>query len=382
MATCACHAVSWKNRRAYRLTNGCVELTALLGGGHIADFRLCGSPINAIWEAPWETIEPQAFSEEAHAHQYGDGPAGRMLCGYTGHSLALGYFGMPNEAEAERGLPLHGEPAGSEWTIMAASHDERSVTLTMETEAPSYTLRFRRQFTLLSASPAVRIMESVTNYGAQQVDFQWVQHATFGEPLFAIGESSLTIPASRARTWPLDYEGASLLARDREFTWPQAPSVIGPQLDLSRPFQNPGSGFLACALLDPNRQQAFVAVHNRRLSMIAGYCFDRERFPWVTLWEENQARSYPPWNAHTRARGVEFGNTPLPLGLAYAKAHPQLFGVPTFSTIRAGTTMNTTYHLFLTPVATGWQELQDIRSDGGMLVLVDRGRDPLRLSLS
>jgi len=31
----------------------------------------------------------------------------RFLCGYTGHALALAYFGMPSSEEAERGMGLH-----------------------------------------------------------------------------------------------------------------------------------------------------------------------------------------------------------------------------------------------------------------------------------
>jgi len=111
MSRCVADAVQWKKRRAYRLSNGRVEVAALLGGGHIADFRLCGAPMNVLWECPWPTIEPQNFSSREHAALYGDGAAGRFLSGYTGHALALGYFGMPSPAETTQGLALHGEAA-------------------------------------------------------------------------------------------------------------------------------------------------------------------------------------------------------------------------------------------------------------------------------
>jgi hypothetical protein len=120
MSRCVADALQRKKRRAYRLSNGRVEITALVGGGHIADFRLCGSPINALWESAFPTIEPQNFSSREHAPLYGDGPAGRFLSGYTGHALALGYFGMPSFAEAEQGLALHGEAASTEWNVASA----------------------------------------------------------------------------------------------------------------------------------------------------------------------------------------------------------------------------------------------------------------------
>ena len=145
MSRCAVDLVPWNDRRAYRLSNANVELTALVGGGHIADFRLRGSSINVLWESPWPTIEPQTFSSREHAAIYGDGPVGRFLCGYTGHALALGYFGMPSSEEAERGMGLHGEAANSEWKVVSAVADDDSATLVMEVTLPVYRLHFRRR---------------------------------------------------------------------------------------------------------------------------------------------------------------------------------------------------------------------------------------------
>ncbi len=161
MSRCVAHAVQWKHRRAYRLSNGTVDVTALLGGGHVADFRLNGSPINALWESPWPTIEPQDFSSPEHAPLYGDGPAGRFLSGYTGHALALGYFGMPTSAEAHQGLPLHGEAAGTGWNVVSAECDDHSASVTMEVSLPVYRLHFRREIFLLVDAFSVCITESV-----------------------------------------------------------------------------------------------------------------------------------------------------------------------------------------------------------------------------
>src|SRR5512140_602062 len=104
MSLFSAEAVRWKNRRGFRLSNSKIEVTVLLGGGHIADLRLCGSTTNALWEAPWPTIEPYQFSDDEHSAAYGQRAVGQMLSGYTGHALAIPYFGMPSPAEATRGL--------------------------------------------------------------------------------------------------------------------------------------------------------------------------------------------------------------------------------------------------------------------------------------
>src|SRR5260370_7798537 len=124
MSRCAVGGVKWNGRRAYGVSNAKAELTVLAGGGHVADFRLCGSPINVLWESPWPTIEPQTFSSREHAALYGDGPVGRFLCGYTGHALALGYFGMPSSEEPNQGLPLHAQAPNSECKVVSPVADD------------------------------------------------------------------------------------------------------------------------------------------------------------------------------------------------------------------------------------------------------------------
>ena len=367
---CAVDPVLWNDRRAYRLSNASVELTTLLGGGHIADFRLHGSPLNVLWESPWPTIEPQAFSSGEHGALYGDGPVGRFLCNYTGHALALGYFGMPSPEEAERGMGLHGEAATSEWKVISATADDEAATLVMEVMLPVYRLLFRREISLPSEAFTTSITETATNLSGEAVEFQWVQHAAFGEPFFASGEATLLTSGTRGVTWPAGYEGHELLAGDVQFLWPHAQSIEGKPVDLSQPFTRNGTGFLAAVLVDSNRENAFAVVHNRRHHMVAGYSFEPTFFPWIVLWEENRARHYPPWNKRTRARGVEFGTSPMPLGLAHAREMHRLFDAPTLAAIEAGSSLQARYDLFLHPVPSEWTEIRDVQQKEHTLVVL------------
>ncbi len=380
MSRCAADAVQWKNRRAYRLSNGIVELTVLLGGGHIADFRQCGSPINALWESPWPTIEPHTFSSREHAALYGNGPVGSFLCGYTGHAVALGYFGMPSPAEAESGLSLHGEAASAEWRIISTASDDRLAKLAMEVTLPVQRLNFRREISLAAHAFAACIMEVVTNQSTDEANFQWVEHAAFGEPLLTSGEATLFVSGARGLTWPLGYEGHELISNNTEYRWPYAPSTNGEPVDLSQPFLRDGTGFVAALLTDSGRENAFIAVHNRRHALIAGYSFDRTFFPWIALWEENHARAYSPWNGTTRVRGVEFGTSPMPLGLDHARKMGRLFDTPVFATIPGGSRLEARYDLFLHPTPPLWTQIKDIRQSDRTLVVRGDGNEEIRLA--
>lgn len=369
MSRCAVGPVLWNGRRAYRLSNAKVELTVLVGGGHIADFRLLGSAINVLWEPPWPTIEPQTFSSREHAALYGDGPVGRFLCGYSGHALALGYFGMPSAEEAERGMALHGEAANLAWTVDSAVADADSTTLVMQVTLPVYHLRLRREIYLSRNAFAASVTEVVTNLSDSAVEFQWVQHAAFGEPFFAKDEAALFLSGRRGVTWPAGYEGHEVLKSDAEFQWPYAESIDGEPFDLAQPFVRDGTGFVAALLTDSDRGDAFIAVHNRRHRLVAGYCFNPDLFPWVVLWEENRARTDSPWNKRTRVRGVEFGTSPMPLGLAHAREMRRLFDTPVLCSISPNACLQAQYDLFLHPAPSRWSQIVDIRQVGNTLVV-------------
>jgi hypothetical protein len=127
-----------------------------------------------------------------------------------------------------------------------------------------------------------------------------------------------------------------------------ARTVDGRQLDLSRPFQREGTGFVA-SVLATNATDAYVAVTNTDLGVVAGYVYDRAAYPWIALWEENRARMTAPWNGETQVRGIEFGNSPMPLGLEYARSHPELLGTATYRVLAPGGRTAASYSLFAAP---------------------------------
>ena len=170
-------------------------------------------------------------------------------------------------------------------------------------------------------------------------------------------------------TWPAGYEGHEVLENGLEYQWPYAKSIDGEPINLSRPFVRDGTGFVAALLLGSNRGNAFAAVHNRRHQLVAGYCFNPTFFPWIVLWEENRARAYAPWNKGTRVRGVEFGTSPMPLGLAHAREMRRLFDTPVLRSISAGACLQTQYDLFLHPAPPQWSQIKDVRQTEHTLVL-------------
>src|SRR5271156_198257 len=100
----------WHGRSAVRLANGAIELTAVTGGGAIADLRMANGSAehrqNVLWEAPWPSLDPDRYRPRVHNRTYGPEFVGKFLASFTGHALCLDYFGAPSEAEAKQGLCL------------------------------------------------------------------------------------------------------------------------------------------------------------------------------------------------------------------------------------------------------------------------------------
>jgi hypothetical protein len=370
----SCGKVKWKGRPGYRLANDLIDLTALSCGGSIADLRFLetsGNPSeNALWEAPWPLLDPDKYEGKKQNRRYGPHFVGKFLAGFTGHALCLDRFGAPSEEEISQGMCLHGEAGVSRWQTVEAKALSSEARLRMKVKVPSAGLDFERQLTICEGESVVYVNEMVLNRRPADQYIHWNQHVTFGPPLTRGGESSIAMSATKAMTWPLGYEGKAALANSREFLWPQAPADDGSSLDLSRPFSVEGKGFVAAVLTDPQRPIAFVAVLNRRLGLVAGYCFSRAVFPWVAVWEENCAREGPPWNGTTQARGMEFGTTPMPLGKEQIFRMGPLFETPTFCRIGAMGKLNAGYVMFLASVGSGWREIRDVQIGEKTLAIV------------
>lgn len=362
----ATESVRWKGRDVTRLTNGLVELIALRDGGHLAEFRFVdwnGFPSqNVLWEAPWMVSGSDGNRLDELS----------QTAGFTGHALCLDYFGPPSADEAASGLPIHGEAGAERWDVHGTVEGQRA-SCQWNAQLLIAQLRFERKIRLCQQEAVAYVEETVTN--ARDVDHacHWVQHATFAPPFLNPEESTLAVSATRGMTSPLDYPGGSLLANNREFTWPLAPraDAAGDTVDLRCPFSAMGRGFVAAVLLDPRRKVEFMVAINWKLRLGVGYCFRRDDFPWMAIWEENCARPGAPWNGTTQARGMEFGTTPLPLGREEILRRGDIFETPGWCVIPASGKRTARYLIFIFTVPAEMDSIQNVEAKGDTIVLSD-----------
>jgi hypothetical protein len=377
----SCSSGLWKGRKALTIENGQVRLVSLVGGGHIAEFRfLEGSdkpPVNPLWEPPWKSIEPYLYKAKVHGTQYGPGE-GKLLSGIAGHNICLDYFGAPSEEEAAQGLSIHGEAPSARWEELERRVGSREASVTLGVRLPVAGLRFVRKVKLRRGESIARFQETVINERPADHFFHWVQHVTLGPPFLNYKESRISISAVKGRTWPHGYQGRELLRSSRDFRWPQAPGLSGEKIDLTRVFLRRGRGFIVTVLLDPRREMEFIAAVNHRHKVLIAYVFKRSDFPWVAIWEENRARTGPPWKSRSQARGLEFGSTPFPVGRREAFANGPLFATPAFTTVPARGRKTVRYAALLAEIPENFGVVSDIRLAGKEArIFGSEGRAPL-----
>ncbi len=383
----SCSGIKWHGRAAFALENDLIRLVTLTGGGHVAEHRFhkqTGLPaLNPLWVPPWKTIEPFLFRPKRDTARYGSPGIGKMLSGLVGHNICLDFFGAPSEEEARQGLSIHGEAPSLRWRKVRAATSTREVRLKLAVRLPVAALRFEREIRLRRGESVAYFQEKVTNERKADHFFHWTQHVTLGPPFLDAQASAVWMPAGKSRTYPHGYEGAELLETSKDFKWPYAPGVKGKRVDVTRLFTQRGKGFITTSLLDPKKEIGYIAIANRKAHLLFGYCFRRSDFPWVVNWEENRARSYPPWNGRCQARGLEFGSTPFPVLRREAFARGPVFGEPHFSVVPARGSCTVRYASFLTAIPSDFGELTGLRLAGNEILLSDgKGRDRVRIAAS
>jgi hypothetical protein len=375
----------WHGRESYTIANDRVRLVTVTGGGHITELSFTGpGETNPLWGPPWETIDPQTYNEDLHSFRYGSGTEGKLLSGLAGHNICLDYFGSPSPEEARQGLSQHGEAPSSRWIPRVPKITASKATLRLKTRLPVARLEFEREIALAPDESAFYIRETIKNLARADHFFHWTQHVTFGPPYLTSGDVTISLPGGKGCTFPHGYdEGKALLALGKTFDWPQAPSNHdGLRIDLSTPLSRKGLGYVAGVQLDPSRKWGFIAAVNSRLGLLVAYLFRRTDFPWVTLWEENEAIEAVPWCKKTIALGVEFGTTPLPVPRRenFLVGGP-LFGTPTITYIPALGVKTVRYIALLAKVPKTFERIADILIERREIVIRSTGGEaPIRLS--
>jgi hypothetical protein len=313
---------TYKNRRAVAIENEHLRVTVTQEGGHVAEMLDKRSGVNPLWNPPWASVEPSAYSVVKYP-EYGCGADGKLLAGILGHNLCLDVFGGPSAEEMSAGIDPHGEGPVARYEIS----DTGSALLARAT-FPFAEIRFERRVELYDTN--VRFLETVENLAATDRPIGWTQHVTLGPPFLERGATEFRSSAAESMVFPGEFSVADYLKNGAEFTWPNAPRKDGGTCDLRVYNDAEVSGGYTAHLMSPIHECAFFTAYSPSLKVAVGYIWKQADFPWMGIWEENRSRKGAPWNGSVITRGMEFGVSPFPESRRAMVERGKLFGVPTY----------------------------------------------------
>jgi len=196
----------------------------------------------------------------------------------------------------------------------------------------------------------------------------WAEHATMGPPFLEPEVTVVDMSAQRAKTRPYDPENEVMPHRlpfDKEFTWPEAPGLRTPKIDLrATPAELNSLDHTTC-LMDPSRRLVFVTVLNPEKRLVLGYLFKPQEYPWVQNWEY-----YPP--DKKLARGLEFSTQPFDVPRREVVQLNSMFGVPVYRWLPARTKIESRFLMFYAHTPEGMRKVDDVRLENGKIIIEDR----------
>jgi len=301
------------------ISNGTASVSVDLNGGAITDFHLHDNGIN-----------PLTFKREADIFQ--------------GHFLCLGRWGPPSTGEKAAGIVTHGEAVTQLWEQQSSTPKNQ---LLMQMNAPLEGLHVNRQMVLDEENAVFSINEKVTNINPLGRLFNIVQHPTLAAP-FLTNETIVNCNADHGFNYMLNKKPLDYVAQ-----WPFGIMEDMDTINVSKPDKAYSSVF--SFTIKKDAKFGWITAYNPKDNLLIGYLWDRNDYPWISLWQDFDADNI-------RYRGLEFGTTGMHKSYKdiIAEGNHRVFDEDSYKYIDAGETQSRSYLAFMSTTPNGFDEIGDV----------------------
>jgi hypothetical protein len=282
-----------------------------------------------------------------------------------GHFVCVDGFGGTSKEEAKAGLQGHGEAHRQPWEQVSAEKTGKVQRIKWRASLPIVQETFTRQLELVDGEQVVYVESELESLLGFDRPINWAEHGTIGYPFLTPEKTVIDASVGRCQTRPHDGTKQHRLQSEKEFTYPSAPLIAGGLTNLrSVPAQPDSMDHTGC-LFDTGRRLAFVTAINLEQRLMIGYLIRREEYPWLQEWMQ-----YP--SNLSLARGLEFGTQPFDVSRRQTVEMGKLFGQEAFRWLPAKSKIGSRYIMFYTKVPEGFSKVDDVRHEGGNLIIEDK----------
>lgn len=289
--------------------------------------------------------------------------------GSTGHFVCVDGFGPVSPEERAAGLPGHGEAHRQRYQGTRSGAEGNGVVVSLEAVLPIVQEKFTRTLRLVEGENVLYVESRLENLLGFDRPVNWAEHATVGSPFLAPGETVVDVSGARSMTRPYPKPPAGPTQRrlqsGAEFSWPLAPALDGPPVDLRETPRELRYLDHATTLVDPALKYGWTTALNTARGLIVGWVFRREEFPWVQYWGQ-----YPP--SGKLARGLEFSTQPFDVPRREAIGTATMFGAPTYRWLPAKSAITARFLVFYARAPEGMKRVEAVTVERGQLVIEDR----------
>jgi len=345
-------ATEFEKRPAAALENDKVELLVFNKGGAFASLLLKddSAKMNPMWN-------PAALARKAgQPERFGDS---------FGHFVCVDGFGPSSREEQVAGLTGHGEAHRQPWEQVEAARTGKVQKIKWRASLPQVQEVFTRQVELVDGEQVIYVESELESLVGFDRPANWAEHGTIGYPFLAPEKTVVDASVGRCQTRPHNNLKPHRLLAEQEFKYPTAPLIGGGTSNLRAVPAQPDSMDHTGCLFDPSRRLAFVTAINLEHRLMLGYLLRREEYPWLQEWMNYPANL-------SLARGLEFGTQPYDVPRRQTVDMGKLFGQAAFRWLPAKSKIATRYLMFSTRVPEGFKQVDDVKLEGGRLMIEDR----------
>ena len=320
-------------RRSIVLEGRQVRLVIDILGGSIVDFHLTDHGLNPLrWANDGPTDEPRSMS----------------------HFLCLDRWGLPSEAEAENGMPGHGEASKVVWEVS----DLQQTSVRMSADLPMAGLRVDRRLELAAKDSWFHVVETVTNGNRLGRVYNMVQHPTLGPPFL---DETVVVDSNAAKGF---MQGGSMPnPEEPSVYWPIA-LKDGAPVDLRYLSDDHDPNVVSYVIDD---EVGWVTAANAAKGLLIGYVWRTEEYPWLNIWRRVEG-------SKPLARGLEFGTTGLHMPFPALVRKGRIFGRLLVDFLDASESKARSYAGFLAQIPDSYQGVGEVTVSRGTITLVERNR--------
>ncbi|NLB55556.1 MAG: hypothetical protein GX811_07295 [Lentisphaerae bacterium] len=172
--------------------------------------------------------------------------------------------------------------------------------------------------------------------------------------------------AIKSQTFPGEFGTKQRMKESAPFAWPEAPGSDGVRVNIRTLGETPNSDF-STQLIKPTSKIGWFSALNPKLGVMVAYVWNRADYPWVGNWEENCGRESIPWRGKSLTRGMEFANSPFPIGLRASVDLGRFQNQRTYAWLPALGKVTTEYSILMRETDPKFVGVAEIRRKNGAI---------------